>query len=36
MEKKVTLELMKEHGWEKVRGGPWCRLKLTRPPAELE
>lgn len=35
MERKVTLEMMREKGWQCVRGGPWCRVKLKRAPADL-
>jgi len=31
-EREVTLEMMKEHGWDKVRGGPWCKIDMRQPP----
>ncbi len=34
-EREVTLETMAEKGWELVRGGPWCRVKLARAPSDL-
>jgi hypothetical protein len=34
-EREVTLALMREVGWENVRGGPWTRLKMNRPPSDL-
>jgi len=35
-EDKLTLELMKKHGWWNVRGGRWCEVNMTEPPAELK
>ena len=35
LERSVTLELMAQHGWERVRGGPWCSPNMQRPPAQL-
>lgn len=34
-EKKMTLEYMKKYGWTNVRGGPWCRVEMKKPPSEL-
>ena len=34
-EKRRTLELMRKHGWQNVRGGGWCRVNLQSPPADL-
>ena len=34
-EKQKTLELMREHGWSNVRGGPYCKLQMSHPPADL-
>ena len=34
-EREVTLKLMREHGWENVRGGPWCKVDMKRPPEAL-
>ncbi len=34
-EKDVTLEMMRTHGWEKVRGSMWCRADMRSPPPEL-
>jgi len=31
-QKKLTLELMLEHGWRNVRGGPWSQVKKSKPP----
>ena len=28
----VTISLMCQHGWERVRGGRWCQLDLEGPP----
>ena len=35
MEKQVTLEYMRRHGWEQVRGGPYSKPFMRRPPKEL-
>ena len=34
-ERAITLELMREHGWELVRGGPWTKVIMNYPPKEL-
>lgn len=34
-EKETTLALMRDKGWEKVRGAAWCYTTMTRPPACL-
>lgn len=34
MERRVTLELMQEHGFEHVRGGPWCKVDLKTDPSK--
>lgn len=34
-EKKMTLEYMKQYGWSNVRGGPWCRVEMKKPPSIL-
>ena len=34
-EKEITLQLMRRHGIERVRGGPWCSTRSTPHPAEL-
>ena len=42
LEREITLEVMRqccerhgEHGWMRVRGGPWCSEKMTLPPPGL-
>ena len=42
MEREVTLDVMRqccerhgEHGWLRVRGGPWCSQTMTAPPPGL-
>ena len=35
MEKRVTLEYMLKYGWEQVRGGPYSKPFMRRPPKEL-
>ena len=32
LEDVVTISLMCQHGWERVRGGRWCQLALEGPP----
>ena len=34
-ERLVTLSLMKQCGWENVRGAGWCSAYLAYPPMEL-
>ena len=34
-EKQKTLELMDTYGWSNVRGGPFCKVKMSYPPSEL-
>jgi predicted GIY-YIG superfamily endonuclease len=31
MEQATTIAMMCRHGWEKVRGGPWCSIELSCP-----
>jgi len=31
MEKATTIAMMCRHGWEKVRGGPWCQFDMSCP-----
>lgn len=33
--KVVVLNFMRQVGWEKVRGGPYTRVTMTKPPAEF-
>ena len=35
MEKEVTLQYMLRYGWEQVRGGPYSKPFMRRPPREL-
>jgi predicted GIY-YIG superfamily endonuclease len=42
LEKETTLQIMKEcierhgeHGWLRVRGGPWCSEHMSQPPPGL-
>lgn len=35
-EAERTLEYMSIFGWEAVRGGGWCKMKMSSPPASLE
>ena len=35
LEDVVTISLMCQHGWERVRGGRWCQLALEGPPDAL-
>ncbi|QBP32953.1 GIY-YIG endonuclease [Shigella phage Buco] len=35
LESTITLDLMREHGWENVRGGAWTGTKLAKAPAAL-
>jgi|EP01043_Picozoa_sp_COSAG02_P034193 predicted GIY-YIG superfamily endonuclease len=42
LERQVTLDVMREcvqrhgeHGWMRVRGGPWCSENMSEPPPEL-
>jgi len=35
VEKQVTLSMMREHGFQKVRGGPWTKPVMRRPPSDL-
>ena len=30
-ESETTIECMHKYGWENVRGGPWCRVKMNKP-----
>ena len=34
-EKQMTLTCMKKYGWNNVRGGPFCKVKMLYPPIEL-
>lgn len=31
-ERETTLQLMKEKGWQNVRGSAWCAVDLKHPP----
>lgn len=33
-EREVTLEYMREKGWKRVRGGPWCEPDMDSAPWE--
>ncbi len=33
MEEATTIAMMCRHGWENVRGGPWCAVDLSCPDA---
>lgn len=35
VEKELTIRMMKIHGWENVRGGPWTQRDLDSPPRRL-
>lgn len=35
-EDNKTIEMMKLHGWEKVRGGRWCCPNMRYPPKEMK
>ena len=35
MEREVTLHYMRKYGWRQVRGGPWSKAFMKRPPREL-
>ena len=35
VEKETTLEYMQMHGWERVRGGPWCQVRSCVGPKSL-
>ena len=35
-EKRRTLELMREYGWRRVRGGPFTRVQMNHAPACLK
>jgi len=35
-ETSLTLELMHEHGWQRVRSSQWVQADLVAPPHELE
>lgn len=34
-EDETTLLMMEEHGWTNVRGGKWCKVKMSGPPKKL-
>ena len=34
-EKETTLALMRENGWQNVRGAGWCRIDMKNPPKEF-
>lgn len=33
LETLTTIGMMCTHGWEKVRGGSYCTIEMTKPPA---
>ena len=33
LETLTTIALMCQHGWERVRGGSYCHVEMTKPPA---
>lgn len=35
-ERQLTLKMMKEYGWQKVRGYAWCKVGLSKPPIALK
>jgi predicted GIY-YIG superfamily endonuclease len=35
-ETQLTLEYMKRHGWQNVRGGPYVEVNMPKPPPEFE
>ena len=35
LERQITLEYMRRYGWENVRGGPYSKPFMRRPPREL-
>lgn len=35
VERETTLDLMREKGWQNVRGGPWCKINMPAPPPDL-
>ena len=35
LETCITVAMMCQHGWERVRGGSFCNVSLTKPPACL-
>ena len=35
LEYEVTLRLMREKGWQNVRGSKYCKIDMTAPPPEL-
>ncbi len=35
LENVTTVALMCEHGWQRVRGGPWCQIELPACPAPI-
>ena len=35
LERQITLEYMRRHGWRHVRGGPYSKPFMRRPPREL-
>lgn len=35
IEEQKTLEMMRKHGWQNVRGSYWCQINLKFPPKNL-
>jgi len=35
-ETQLTLEYMRKHGWQNVRGGPYVQVEMPNPPQEFE
>jgi predicted GIY-YIG superfamily endonuclease len=35
-EREVTLNYMKQYGWQRVRGDPWTRVNMKNQPEELK
>ena len=35
IEQLTTIAMMVQHGWQNVRGGPWCMVDMPAPPTPL-